>query len=219
MVDLGNGLITQLIDVGTTSITFSVEWTPKVEIDHRWLSLMGKPDIEERGWHFLIELDVDYTQSQGKVTYEVLYDEIFWTPPEYAEVFKGFEKKGFFAVRIPVPPDTFFGVARGKYEEDDEMDVMEGWWLNDTPTATTTEAQDAEQSGVQTSPSATTPADRQAQQTSPHHLGGLETDEELGVEEPQETNSLWLFAGIIFCLYAICHFLRKRSPKNQKMKP
>jgi len=48
----------------------------------------------------------------------------------------------------------------------------------------------------------------------------LETrSEELEAEKPNETNSLWLFAGIIFCLYAVCHFLRKKSPKNQKMKP
>jgi len=215
LVDLNNRLTTKLLNVGTTSITFSVEWPLDIEIDYGWLYLIGKLDIEKRGWCELKVLDVD--PAQGNTTFEILYNDIPWY---YSENFKpNFEKKAFFAIRIPFSQNSPWGPSGGRYEEDDETDVFEGWWLNDTPTATTTEAQDAEQSGVQTSPSATTPADRQAQQTSPH-LGRLETtDDELGVEEPNETNRLWLFAGIIFCLYAICHFLRKKSPKNQKMKP
>jgi len=211
LVDLNNRLTTKLLNVGTTSMTIYAEWPLDIEVPNGWFYILGKLDVTERGWHELACLDVD--KDQGKATFEILYDDMFRYPSALVEVFKGFEQKAFFAIRIPGRPHTPLGAASGIYEEDDETDVF------DLPTATTTEVQDAGQNEAQTSPSATTPADRQAQQTSPH-LGRLETtDEELGVEEPNETNRLWLFAGIIFCLYAICHFLRKKSPKNQKMKP
>ena len=204
IVDLGNGLITKLMDVGTTSITFSVEWTPNVEIDHRWLYLMGKLDIEERGWHFLTSLEVDHTQDQGNVAFEVLYEEISWTYPGWAHEYKDFEKKAFFAVRIPAPSDIPLGVSRGKYEEDDETDVFDVQEKTDEETPSAEVKQGEAQGRVAAN--------------SPNHEGKVELgigdkelgEEELGIEK-EGANRLWLYLAILSFILALFYFMRKKK--------
>jgi len=131
MVDLHNRLTTKLLDVGTTSMVIYVEWPLDIEVPHGFFDLIGKLDIERRGWHDLTFLEIDLTQ--GKATLEVLYSQLSWYyPNDSTNEFKDFEKKAFFAVRISDQAASPFGPFRGKYEEDDETDVFdEDWWKID----------------------------------------------------------------------------------------
>ena len=65
MVDLKNGLTTELLEVGKTSFTFSVQWPLDREIEMGYLELIGKLDIEKRGWEPLksLYLDPAYTPN------------------------------------------------------------------------------------------------------------------------------------------------------------
>ncbi|MCL1921580.1 MAG: hypothetical protein FWG50_11015 [Kiritimatiellaeota bacterium] len=201
MVDLHNRLVTKLLDVGTTSITIYVEWPLDMEFDVKWLYLMGKLDIKKRGWHYLECLEVDPTQ--GKATFEVPYTQLSWS---YWEEFKDYQKKAFFAVRVPIPAESNFGVTRGRYEEDDETDVLEGWWLREgnPPTAATTNAEVSlssrrgKQLGVKDEESG---------------VGGEESGME--GERPREPNApaghAWLYLAILPLILAVLYFLRRRK--------
>ena len=209
MVDLHNRLTTKLLNVGTTSMTVYVEWPLNIEIPDGEFCLLGKLDIKERGWYELEGLDVD--KRQGKATFEVLYDKIFWTPPEYpeyAEDFKGFEKKAFFAIRIPGPPHTRLGASCGMYEEDDETDVFDVTPLKADGEATL--AAVAEKDAPKANQGET-------QVTSPNR------EEKSGIKDPavtvadnepeqqKEVNRLWLYLTLSFgVLCAAFYFLRKK---------
>jgi len=120
MVDLKNGLTTELLAVGPTSITISVEWPLDMRPygDMACFGLMGKTDINERGWHCLMSFSTD--QTKGKVIREILYEDTSW---HYFKETTNFEKKVWFAVRVPAPTDALVGVGfRGMNEEDDEID-------------------------------------------------------------------------------------------------
>jgi len=204
MVDLHNRLTTKLLDVGTTSITFSVEWPLDVEIDYGWFYLMGKIDIERRGWDFLETLDAD--QAQGKTTYEVQYADLSWNYPEDDKV--DFTAKAFFAVRIPIESDSPYGPSKGKYEEDDETDVQEGWWLregNSLSAATANaEVQDAQQDTAQTSLSS-----RRGKQ-----LGVRNEESGMEGERPREPNApagRWLYLAILPLALAALWLMRRRK--------
>ena len=201
MVDLHNKLTTKLLDVGTTSMTIYVEWPLDIEIPDGWFDLMGKLDIEKRHWHSLTTLETDLTR--GKAMFELLYDDIFWTPPEYAEVFKGFEKKGFFAVRIPGPPHTPLGSSSGMYEEDDETDGE--WFRIDGVSIRELEA--AIQNIAQGGATVSTPNREE-------HSGIKDPAVTATGNEPEqqtEMNRLWLYLALSFgVLCAVFYFLRKK---------
>jgi len=110
MVDLKNGLTTELLEIGKTSFTFSVEWPLGMEFEEGTLFLMGQLlvlDLEE--WSFLRALYLDpnrYRDSdcsscfpvtlnlaQRRATFEILYDDLVWYYDE--EEKKYFEKKPF----------------------------------------------------------------------------------------------------------------------------
>ncbi|MCL1921581.1 MAG: hypothetical protein FWG50_11020 [Kiritimatiellaeota bacterium] len=204
MVDLGNGLTTKLLDVGTTSMTIYVEWPLDMEFEEGWFHLLGKLEIEERGWHALTFLEFDSTQ--GKTTFEVPYRQLSWYYPEdETNACKGFEKKAFYAVRMVIPPDNPEGPFRGKYEEDDETDVQEGWWLREgnPPTVATTNAEVSlssrrgKQLGVKDEESG---------------IGGEESGME--GERPREPNApvrRWLYLAILPLALAALYFLRRRK--------
>jgi len=201
MVDLGNRLTTKLLNVGTTSLTIYAEWPLDIEVPEGWLYLMGKLDITERGWHYLTFLEVD--QAQGKATLEVGYTQLAW---HHFDEFKDFEKKAFFAVRVPVPPDTPLGVTRGRYEEDDEMDVFDIREKTDeeTPSTEATQVKQGGNEGV-------------AQVSSPSRKGEGKSgirNEELEAEGEKSTSHFWLYAGIILLLATGFYFLRKRFARN-----
>jgi len=143
MVDLKNGLTTELLEIGKTSFTFSVGWQLDMEIDEDTLFLMGKLNIESRGWSFLQALYLDPSRQQGrypasdwhscfpkefdlvqrKAIFEILYSEIAWSHLDWGK--ERFKEKASFAVRVPIITDSPQGLTRGRYEEDDEQDEEE----------------------------------------------------------------------------------------------
>ena len=213
MVDLHNRLTTKLIDVGTTSITISVEWPLDIEIESKWFDLLGKGNIEERGWDYLTFLEFD--QTQGKAMFEILYDEMPWNDFEWLKV--RYEKKVFLAVRIPIPTNLPWGPVRGKYEEDDEEDAIwgEGWSaINDeapSVVATGMEAPNAEKDVAQVSPPP--PSDRN-ETTDIVKPAVADTYNE--PEPPEEKqNRLWLYLALpLGVLGAIAYFMRKNHREN-----
>jgi len=208
MIDLHNRLATQLLDVGTTSITFSVEWPLDIEMPHGRFSLMGKLDIEERGWHFLTSLKFDHIQDQGKVTFEIPYNKFSWAYSGWAHEFKDYEKKAFFAVRIPGSPRTPLGAPRGMYEEDDETDFFDVPEKTDEETPST-EAKQAEQKGrVQASPPSranVATASLPLTEDETQRLEAVAT-----IDTPP--NRLWLYLAILPFILAILYFMRKKKP-------
>ena len=139
MVDLKNGLTTELLEIGKTSLTFSVEWKLGMEFDENTLYLMGKLNVELRGWDFIQALYLDPSQWQDiypagfpcfpvtldtvqrKATFKIPYSHIMWHDDEEEKEY--FEKKAFFAVRVPLTTNLPEGnSSKGKYEEDDEQD-------------------------------------------------------------------------------------------------
>jgi hypothetical protein len=136
MIDLKNGLTTKLLEIGKTSLTFSVEWKLGVKYEEDTLSLMGKLNIEEQGWNPVQILyldptrcrDNDWTSSfpvafdpaQRKATFEIPYSHIMWYNDE--EEKEDFEKKAFFSVRVPVLTDSPDGTTEWLYEGDYDKD-------------------------------------------------------------------------------------------------
>jgi len=201
MVDLNNRLTTKLLDVGTTSMTIYVEWPLDVEIEEGWFYLMGKLDIEERGWSFLECLEVD--PIQGKTTLEIQYDNIPWNWDEDSRL--KFEQKTFFAVRIPIASDSPWGPAKGRYEEDDETDVFEGWWLREgnPPTAATTNAE------VSLSSRRGKKLEVKNEESG---IGGEGSGME--GERPREPNApagRWLYLAALPLILAALYFMRRRK--------
>ena len=203
MVDLHNRLTTKMIDVGTTSITISVEWPLDIEIESRWLDLMGKWDIKKRGWDSLA--DIDFDKTQGKVVVEILYDEMPWSYHEDMKL--KYEKKAFFAVRIPIPQDSPWGPFRGKYEADDEV----GDKVEEAPPTDTagTEAPPAEKDVAQVSPPPPSNRNETTDIVKPT-IADTYNESEPPEEKP---NRLWLYLVLpLSVLGAVVYFMRKKAP-------
>ena len=139
-VNFGNGLTCTLLEVGTTSIIFSVEWSPDIETPGT-LNLIGKLHSELRGWDFLYELDLDLSNreelervvdgsmdsrfpkeidiAQRKAIFEVQYNVIVWCYLEPSRTL--FWEKAFFSVQLPVSPEDWDSVyERDEYNEKPE---------------------------------------------------------------------------------------------------
>ena len=218
MVDLRNGLTTKLLDVGTTSIVFSVKWPLDMEIKMGYLYLMGKFDIEVRGWSPLkrLETDPEYRveapstcgpieidPARGEAVFEVRYKGMPW----YYTDKEKFEKKAFFAVRVPVFRDGPIGTNRGLYEEDDEEDEEDEELLDPAEATPATEA-----NGNQVVATASPPNPEEQLEIRSEEKVEIR-DEESGTDaEPHKaSNRRWLYIGIaLFALCAIFYFLRKK---------
>jgi len=206
MVNFPDGLINTLLDVGTTSFTFSVEWSLDVEIPEK-IDLIGKlhlePGVEE--WSFLYELEIDQSQSaladygwfsrfpvevdlaQRKATFEILYSRIVWCYSEPEMTY--FCQKASFSVITPDQRKTL-GL------DDDEEE--------ETPTVikTIAEHQDNETKSSTTNRT--------------HELKirkeglGIE-DEGRATASPLIRTRLWLCTGIALALCAVFYFVRKKT--------
>ena len=223
MIDLKNGLATEMLEIGKTSFTFSVQWPLDREIEMGHLKLIGKLDIEERGWHELnglyldsahipqswtvsepAELDPIHKRAQidhiqGKAIFEIFYAEIPWYYTEWSK--EAFEKKAFYAVRVPVIDDSPYGPAKGKYEEDDETDVMEGWW----------------ERGIEGIPNnAETEEGKEGELTPPSQTKGKGPKADGAVagqgEAVSPTSRVWLYASIfLVALCAVFYVVRRKK--------
>ena len=140
MVNFGNGLTSTLLEVGTTSITFSVEWSPEMETPGA-LDLIGKLHSGARRWNFLYELDINLSNraevervvgdsmgsrfpkeidiAQRKAIFELQYNVIAWCYLEPEKTY--FSEKAFFSVQLPVSPEDWDSV----YEDEDNNEKPE----------------------------------------------------------------------------------------------
>ena len=224
MVDLKNGLTTELLDIGKTSFTFSVKWPLDMEIEMGYLELVGKLDIEERGWCSLKDFHLDpdckaedwtaagpieINLDQGKATFEALYDAVSWHYMKDMD----FSQKAFFAVRVPRHVRIEEGVylIRGMYEEDDEIDYDEE--ERAFPIVTPVEWIPAEERTKASALNRETADDR----ASPPLLAKGEMPKADGAVEGQgeavsPTGRVWLYASIFLAaLCAVFYIVRKRK--------
>ena len=114
MIDVQNGLTYKLLDIGTTSFTFFVEWPLDTEFDEGgWLDLFGKFHIDS-GWNPVFSTQVDPTQ--GKVTLEIPYNWLIWCNFESERA--KFEQKAFFQFSVSPPDDMGWLPSREEIEEE-----------------------------------------------------------------------------------------------------
>ena len=224
MVDLKNGLTTEMLEIGKTSFTFSVEWPLDMKFEEATLFLMGKLNIEVRGWSFLralyldpayipqawtvsdpTELDPIYKRAKidfarRKATFEIPYSHIMWYPEGWEGEKEDFERKAFFAVRVPNIADSPYAPNRGLYEEDDEEDDEK----EEAPTIVTTET------SVQESEKRTPTSPLQAKEWMPKVGGVVEGELEIKKEGTPNRTNFGFYIGILLFLSAVFYLLRRK---------
>ena len=141
MVNFGSSLTSTLLDVGTTSFTFSVEWSPDIETPGN-LDLIGKLlSGGTQGWNFLYGLDLDLSNreelervvdgsmdsrfpkeldiAQRKAIFEIQYNVIVWCYLERSKTL--FLEKAFFSVQRSVSEEDWDSV----YKDEDNNEKTE----------------------------------------------------------------------------------------------
>ena len=188
MVDMQNGLTTTMLDVGTTSFTFSVEWAGKLEIpDDKWLFLFANLN-EDSWWSFEMGIEVDPTL--GKAIVEIPYT---WLSEEYYDFENAhFKGKAFFCVSAPPPDDEGCLPSREEIEEELAKIRAEREGMVKPPLA-----EDKSSGGI--------PAVESGGGSQPSGQADT-TGATLG-----SRRYLWLCAGIAFALCAVFYFLRKKT--------
>jgi len=207
MVPFPNGPTSTMLEIGTTSFTFVIEWASDISTLGK-LDLVGKLDLDSDAWSALIELDLDSAnktdsfvdwhsrfptnvdQDQKKATFEILYDEIPWYYME--ETKSDFAQRAFFSVNFSVS----------------EEDWRKVYWNNDM-----------EEEGGESLPVATAEVgvqDGKVKMSSTNREDELGTrDKELGIEDGNKASRLWLCLGILFgMLCTVLYFVRKKFSKN-----
>jgi hypothetical protein len=99
MVDVQNGLTYKLLEIGTTSLTFAVEWPLDMDIPSRQLNLYGKFHMDSE-WSGQLTMEID--PASGEAIFEIKYESFPWYYPEPEKT--KFEQKAFFCF-APTPPD------------------------------------------------------------------------------------------------------------------
>ena len=201
--NLDERLAVTMLDVGTTSFTFSVEWSPDVEFPERQLYLMSKLDTKEPYWDAIAVLYIDpidrtedsphehYSKipvesglAHRKAVFEIPDDSF---PGLYIEEMT-LASKITFSVTIPDP--NFTGL------ESIEAEVRAAALAVATAEAEVKNAEHAE-TQVLSMPS----REKQLEKS----------NEELEMEDPAKANNVWLYLLVSFC--AICvvlYVLRKK---------
>ena len=113
MVDVGNGLTSKLLEIGTTSFTFSVEWPLDMKFETGMLDLFGKLNSDS-GWSPLTDV-VRVDPSKGNATFEIPYNWLIWHHFESERT--KFEQKAFFHFGVVDPNDTGWLGPRPEEEE------------------------------------------------------------------------------------------------------
>ena len=133
MLDVQNGLNCKLLDVGTTSFTFSVEWPLDMEIPTGTLDIFYKLHLDSV-WSFAREIVLDPTLREGddgwvsrfpvefdlaqrKATFEIQYGVLAKSHLEK----EPFEKQAFFHVAVPPADDVGW---LGPRPEDEETETQ-----------------------------------------------------------------------------------------------
>ena len=114
MVNYDTGLTSTMLDIGKTSFTFVVEWSPNTNTPWR-LDLLSRLLPETRGWGGLLELELDFAKSvfkdegwcfrypikfdptQRKAVFEIPYRAVIWNVWDRER--EMFEQRAFFTVQ------------------------------------------------------------------------------------------------------------------------
>ena len=202
MINFNSDLTCTLLEIGTTSLTFSVVWSPEMGTP-RTLDLIGKLHPETRYWGGLYELELDQTQSafanygwssrfpkevdfsQRKAIFEVQYRVIPWyhMKPESEK----FAQKAIFSVNFSVSEENWRKIYWGENWEEEERKLS----------VATAEAE--VQGGEKTSPS----QGKFAKQD------GVVVGQKKS-ENKSNPNRLWLYAGILLLVCVGFYVLRRK---------
>ncbi|MCL2105153.1 MAG: hypothetical protein FWH21_08925 [Kiritimatiellaeota bacterium] len=190
MVDMQNGLTTTMLNIGTTSFAFSVEWSHNLEIPgDKWLYLFGKRHVDA-WWNLVMCIEVDPTER--KATFEIPY---YRLPEEYHDYENTRFKEGFFHVSVPPPDDTGWLPSREEIEE--ELAKIR-----------------AEREGMVKPP----PAEDESSDGIPAVESGSGFQPSGQADTTGTTAGsrryLWLCAGIALALCAVFYFVRKKFSKT-----
>ena len=191
-INFDNGITSRVLEVGSTSVTFSVEWSLDIAIPAN-LMVIGKLNMVWKSWSFWGEVDV--AQNQGRTTVEYLYAQF----PPLEPAATRFAQKAFFSIQMPIRSE----------EEWDTTWGADGWATNgvvEPPlNAPTVEAQQDEGRAQASSPS-------REKKIGTRNTAVTDTDDEENQRE--KASHLWLYVGIILVIGAGFYFLRKRFARN-----
>jgi len=206
MVNFNSELTCKLLEIGTTSLTFSVEWSPDKDTP-KTLFLVGKLIPETRGWSFLHEIDINPANreffsgdgwdsrfpkkvdlAQRTAIFEVQYRVIWWNEMEITR------KKFLQSATLTVGP----GLSSPEEEWDRVYEEHDKKKEEAPPPVATAEA--GVQEGEKTSPS----------QGKVEKQDGVVVEQEKS-ENKSNLNWLWLYAGILLLICAVFYFLRRKT--------
>jgi len=113
MIDVQNGLTSKLLEIGTTSLIFSVEWPLDMAIPSGQLNLYVKFHVDS-DWHGQFTMEID--PALGKAIFEIGYDTfpLYYCEPEKTK----FAQKAFFHFAPTPPDDTGRLPSREEMEEE-----------------------------------------------------------------------------------------------------
>ena len=206
MVNFSSDLTCNLLEIGTTSLTFSVEWSPDRDTP-RVLELVGKLIPETRGWSFLYEIDITLANrkffpgdgwdsrfpkevdlDKRKAIFEVQYRVISWNKGRQHEREKFLQRAVFTVGPGIASPEEDWDRIYGELEEKKE---------EAPPPVATAEAE--VQEGEKTSSS----QGKLAKQD------GIVVEQEKS-EKERNPNRLWLYAGILLLICVGFYVLRRK---------
>ena len=207
MVNFSSDLTCNLLEIGTTSLTFSVEWSPDRDTPGSLL-LVGKLIPETRGWSFLHGMDVNLANrkffpgdgwdsrfpkevdlDKRKAIFEVQYRVISWNKGRQHEREKFLQRAVFTVGPGIASPEEDWDRIYGELEEKKE---------EAPPPVATAEAE--VQEGEKTSPSS----------GKVERLNGVVVEQEKS-ENESNPNRLWLYVCIVLgVLCAVLYFVRRK---------
>ena len=188
VVNFDNGITSTLLEIGTTSVTFSVECAPDTTVPDK-VVVLGKLNMDWDAWNFWGEMDV--IQTQGLFIVEYPYE---WVLPLEPNVTM-FAQKAFFSLQIFIS------------DEDWEATWGADGYGTNGVVSSPINAQFTE-----------TKEDRIMMVSSPNREDKLRMrneelrigEEELEVEKQETSNRLWLYLTILPCILAILYLMRKK---------
>jgi len=217
MINFDTGLTTTILEVGTTSFTFVVEWKPDVDTQ-RTLTLMGRLLPETRGWSGLHELDLnpanraDLAERSGgfdgwdsrfpkeidldnrKAIFEVQYSIIEWCDPETGEIY--FSRRAFFSVQWSVESEEeWWNVYGSEENENFGVTAYELGIVKRTESRTQEQESDEKQTPI----------------TNDETLNIVVVEDEQENATASSPNRLWFYAALALLLSAVFYFVRRKK--------
>jgi len=181
MFNKENGLTTTMLDIGTTSFTFAVEWQLDTEIPTGTLYLFGNRHMEDSWWSWERELVLDQTQmnpyGNGVSRFPVEYDPV--------------QRKAIFEIHYRILSEEYNDFKNAEFAGKGLFHVSAPP-LNDTGWLPSPEEIEEELAKIRK-----------------EREGGAKVELKMDVE--RKSNYLWIYAGILIgMLCAVSYFLRRK---------